>query len=752
MSCPSCTACPHAAACRTVIPKLNRPYRIALVGNPNCGKTSLYNALTGEFERVGNFPGITVTLKTGNLELCGIDHELVDLPGVYSLSAFARDEMVTRDFLWEYPPDLVINVLDAANLERNLYLTAELSEMEIPTVVVLNMMDVAERIGFEIDVHQMSEWLGVPVIPVVASKKRGIEPLKSACVEVLAHPACLRHYDPPHELGEDFASLEQLLVRVKDSLPVSSVRRCASQLVEGDRRMLSAFETLANPLSTEIKAQLKVLLKRLSAHSGESGDVAVTEARYAYAGGLVRRCVKYHDPGKRQITERLDDWICHRYLGIFIMVGAVYLLFATVFALSDDWNWIPWGFSGEWFSPQGIVEHVFGLLASVTDHWVTVPWVHSLLTQGVISGIGSVMSFVPMLFMMFIFIAVLEDSGYIARVSFILDRVLRIFGLQGKSVLSLVMAGGLGPGCAVPAIMATRTLRDEKDRIITMMVAPMMTCGAKLPVLMMLVGAFFAGHKQGVMLLLWLISWACALIAAVILSKWVIKGESTPFVMELPVYHLPRPKGVLMHACNNTWLYIRKAWTIILLVNVGIWVLMYFPVGESSTAAQTHATPKMSVDSARTMIPVSHDSRALTDSVRHALSPLANSYAGKIGRALTPVTQFCGFDWRDNIALLGGAAAKEVVLSTLATAYGMDDSGENASFENHLANDPWWTPLRAFALILFVMIYSPCAATLAVIWSETRSLKWVIFVSLFSTGFAYLLSAAVYQGGRILGL
>lgn len=716
--CGGCQGCDKGAG---VV--LSETARIALVGNPNCGKTSLYNELTGDYERVGNFPGITVSLKTGKWELGGVPHTLVDLPGVYSLEAFARDEQVTLDFLTQCRPDLIVNVIDASNLERHLYLTAQISELGIPVVVVLNMMDVAERMGVTVDVSAMSALLGVPVIPVVAPQGKGLCALRDACTRTLSmeNPPCIRLYDMTHELEADFEALEMKLAEIYDFLPFPSVRWCAVRLTEEDHAMTELFRSLPSSYGEGVQSALTVLLAHLRVHSAETGDVAVAEARHAFASGLFHQCVKVRSLGTVSLTERIDRWVCHRYLGIGLMVLTVYLLFAAVFAFADDFSWIPWGWTGEWLSPSGCIERGFSELTLYVDAVVTNPILNSMLTMGVIAGVGGVLVFVPMLLMMFIFIAVLEDSGYIARVSFILDRVLRIFGLQGKAVLSLVMAGGLGPGCAVPAVMATRTLRDEKDRLVTMLVSPMMNCGAKMPVLTLLVAGFFAESRQLMMLLLWLLSWVCALLASFVLSKWVVRGETTPFVMELPVYHLPRLRGVLAHAWHNTWLYIQKAGTVILVINLLIWALMYFPSSQTEN----------------------------TDSVNNssAVSALEHSYAGRLGNMLTPISSLCGFDWRENIALIGGAGAKEVVLTTLSTAYAMSEPEDIDSFKNHLQTQPDWNPLRAFVLMLFVMLYSPCVATLAAIYKETRSWKWVLFATGYSTVFAYVLCVIVYQTG-----
>lgn len=372
-----------------------------------------------------------------------------------------------------------------------------------------------------------------------------------------------------------------------------------------------------------------------------------------------------------------------------------------------------------------------GLAALVAPLGPGAPMLHSLLSDALIGGVGGVMEFVPLIFIMFLFISALEDTGYIARVAFLLDRVLQTFGLQGKSILSMIVAGGLGAGgCAVPAVMATRTLREEKDRLVTMLVVPFMNCGAKMPVYAMLIAAFFKEGRTQVMLILWAISWVVALCAAWTLRRFVVRGEQTPFVMELPPYHMPVLKGVLLHTWERTWMYIKKAGTIILAVNVILWALMYFPRLPAERAA------------------------SMGEEAQVAAGQLAYSYAGRVGLALEPVTKHAGFDWETNIALIGGFAAKEVVVGTLGTAYSMSgvDEEQFDSLSARLAHNPAWNPLRAFVLMIFVMIYAPCFITITMIRRESGSWGWALFSTAYSTAIAFVLAVAVYQAGRVLGL
>jgi len=489
-------------------------------------------------------------------------------------------------------------------------------------------------------------------------------------------------------------------------------------------------KNLAGDRYREIEDAADQTIQAIESHFDEDATTMIAERRYGFAAGAIKRCVTLSGEARQNMTDQIDALVCSRFLGPAIMLAVVAVLFFWVFKVSDEWSWLPW--FGGWQSPTGLMEWVFeGLAALVAPLEPGAPMLHSLLSDALIGGVGGVMGFVPLIFIMFLFISALEDTGYIARVAFLLDRVLQTFGLQGKSILSMIVAGGLGAGgCAVPAVMATRTLREEKDRLVTMLVVPFMNCGAKMPVYAMLIAAFFKEGRTQVMLILWAISWVVALCAAWMLRRFVVRGEQTPFVMELPPYHMPVLKGVLLHTWERTWMYIKKAGTIILAINVILWALMYFP--------------RLPADRAASMV----------DEEQVVAGQLAYSFAGRVGLALEPVTKHAGFDWQTNIALIGGFAAKEVVIGTLGTAYSMSgvDEEEFDSLSARLAHNPEWNPLRAFVLMIFVMIYAPCFITITMIRRESGSWGWALFSTAYSTAIAFVLAVAVYQAGRVLGL
>lgn len=711
--------------------------RIAIAGNPNAGKTSIFNFLTGASQQVSNYPGVTVERKEGVARFGERQFTFIDLPGTYSLTAYSREELVARQFIIDEKPDLVVDVVDASNLERNLYLTTQLMEMRVPLLIALNMADIAEKRGFKIDAERLSKLLGVPVVVTVGNKGRGVYRLLRSCVETIdAETAPIpKPVTYGHEVNQAVDDLAEAIAQFDGLGARFEPRWLAVKLIESDEEAVNAARETCGATYDRLAEQVQRAAKSISTHFDEDAGVIIAERRYGFAAGAFKECVTYTGEARQHMTDTIDSVVCNRILGPIIMLGVVAALFFSVFKLSDEWAWIPW-FGGA-VSPTGLMEWIFEQLSMmIAGFEARAPMLHSLVDDGLIGGVGGVMSFVPLIFVMFLFISALEDTGYIARVAFILDRVMQTFGLQGKSILAMIVSGGLGAGgCAVPGVMATRTLREEKDRLVTMMVAPLMNCGAKMPVYAMLIAAFFPYHRTQMMLLMWGLSWLVALAAAWTLRRFVIKGEQTPFVMELPPYHVPVFRSVLKHTWERTWMYMKKAGTIILAISIVLWAFMYFPQLPEDEAVQAAAEPD-------------------ADANEVQAEKLAYSFAGRFGTALEPVTEWAGFNWRTNIALVGGFAAKEVVVGTMGTAYSMGDVDPEAaeSLSDRLKNDPDWNPLKAFALMVFVMIYAPCLATVAVIRRESGSWKWPLFGTVYSTTLAFALAVIIYQAGMLLGL
>ncbi len=700
----------------------------AIAGNPNSGKTSIFNGLTGMTQGVANYPGVTVEKKVGRASFQGREITLIDLPGTYSLTAYSIDELIARECVIESRPDVVINVVDASNLERNLYLTVQLMEMNAPVVLVLNMTDLARKRGLRLDAGRISALLGVPVVETVGSKDVGLAELLAATVKRAdSRPDS---FSRPVTYGHEVEAEVDLLASVVAKEAVIAARYparwVAVKLIERDAEVLKAVRELAHD-PDGIDTAARSAIAGIEKHYGESADAIIAERRYGFAAGVVRECVQSSAEARQDITDRIDAVVCHRVLGPLILLGVVYSLFVAVFKVADEWPWV-FGRSltgwCHWFFDHALA----GLVAPLEPR---MPLLHSLLRDGIIAGVGGVVSFVPLIAVLFAFVAALEDTGYVARVAFVLDRLLRVFGLQGKSVLAMIVSGGLGAGgCAVPGVMATRTLREEKDRLVTMLVVPLMNCGAKMPLYLVLIGAFFAAHKAQALFVLWAVSWGIALGAAWVLRRTIVRGEQAPFVMELPAYHVPTLRGVLTHTWERTWMYLRKAGTVILAANLVIWAAMCFPRADGGRAAGAGVA-----------------------TAEQELARLRHSAAGRVGSALEPVTRLAGFEWRDNVALIGGFATKEVVVGTLGTAYSIGDAHPDRmqNLSARLADDPDWSPLRALALMVFVMVYAPCSATMAAIRRESGKWRWAVFAIGYTTLLAFALAVGVYQIGGAAG-
>ncbi|MHC4885803.1 MAG: ferrous iron transport protein B [Planctomycetota bacterium] len=739
----------------------NAPILVALAGQPNCGKSTIFNMLSGIHQEIANFPGVTVEQKTGSCKLDGTAVELVDLPGTYSLTSYSQEERVTRDFLLLNAPDVVIAVVDASNLARHLYFVFQLLEMNLPLILCLNMADVAERRGMTIDTEKLSALLEVPVVTTVGAKKIGKAPLQEVLLKVSQEG---RKGTSSFRLdyGED---TEVLLTELESALEAKphlmedfAARWLAVKLLENDREAWRITQRHTHDgKGAEFTAELREKRESFVESSKRSPEKTIATVRYRRADAIEAECVTKPEVKESTLTDRIDAVLCSRALGLIAVAVCVYLTFTLTFQMADGWEWVPWLSAGEWTTttPVGIFSWFFEEFLPTLTVGMQEGALKSLIEEAVIAGVGGVMGFVPIIFFMFVFLAMLEDSGYIARVAFVLDRALRAFGLQGQSVLPMIVSGGIAGGCAVPGVMATRTMREHKDRILTMLVAPFMSCGAKIPVYALLVAAFFSEQKGLMMWVLALIAWGLALIAAKILNKTILKGEHAPFVMELPPYHPPRIRTVLRSAGQRSWMYMKKAGTIILAINIILWALMYFP--RQDTAPFEAKRKALTAQQAQS--PEAHKAAMEKVNREESAAQLSQSVAGRLGQALTPASTLAGFDWRDNIALIGGFAAKEVVVSTLSTAYSMgeadpgevEEQGDAHPLARRLRADKTWTPLRAFALMIFVMIYAPCFVTIAVIWRESGSWRWAAFSTAYTTALGFLLAVLIFQIGTAMG-
>lgn len=720
--------------------------KVALAGNPNCGKTTVFNAYTGSRQHVGNYPGVTVDRKEGRLEFEGQSITLVDLPGTYSLTAYSQEEIVARQELALANVQSVIDIVDASALERNLLLTVQLLEMGMPVVLGCNMMDEARNAGIHIDIKRLSELLDIPVVAMVAKGGEGLKEAMTDAVKIgqKGKRSPLRiAYGP----DLDSALLEMEKITEKNGLlkDIYEPRFIAVKILENDQEMARACKS-ANPGAT---AQLEAIRDKINAHVQNTFNTdtesIITDHRYGYIHSILKEGVIDRDPERDRLamSDKIDKILTNAFLGPLIMLGVLYLMYVITFEVGAY--------------PQEWVENGFGLLGDFFTDILPEGLAQSLIVDGVIAGVGGVLSFVPLIMIMFALISFMEDSGYMARMAYMMDRIFRFFGLHGASVMPYVISGGIAGGCAIPGAMATRTLRSPKEKLATLLTLPYMTCGAKLPVFLLLAGAFFPENAATVMFFIMLSGWIFALIVAKILRSSLVKGEATPFVMELPPYRMPTLFSVLLHCWERAWMYMKKAGTVILAISVLIWAAMTFPQLPPEQSAVLEEKIENIQNQLKNTEETSQDYKNLEEQLSKANDALgeeklAYSIAGRMGKLIEPATRPAGFDWRTDIALLAGVAAKEAVVSTLGTAWalGEQDPDDAEPLAERLKSDPGWSQATALALMLFVLLYSPCFVALVVIKQEAGNWWWVAFSILFNTAMAYGVAVFVYQVCRNL--
>ena len=664
---------------------------LALAGNQNCGKTTLFNALTGSNQHVGNFPGVTVEKKEGPIK-GHKDMVLVDLPGIYSLSPYTSEEVVTRDFLLKEHPKAVINIVDATNIERNLYLSLQLMELGIPMVIALNMMDEVRASGNSIDVKLLSAHLGVPVIPISAGKNEGISDLLNAVIETVRHPK------PPVRMdffrGEVHKAIHSIAHIIEDQAKTAGypLRFAATKLVEGDELMMKALH-----LTLDQKHILDHVVENMEKALDIDREAALADMRYTYIEEICRDCVVKHRETKEQVrSEKIDRLLTHKYLGIPIFLGIMLLIFWLTFSvlgaplqdLLDSWI----GVGTNWL--EGV------LISAGTSEWV-----RSLLIDGVCAGVGSVLSFLPIIVLLFFFLSLLEDSGYMARVAFVMDKMLRKIGLSGRSFVPML----IGFGCSVPAIMATRTLSSDRDRKMTIVLTPFMSCSAKLPIYGMITMAFFPKQGGIVMFSLYVLGMVVAILSGLLLKSTIFKGNPVPFVMELPSYRMPALRGVLMLMWEKAKDFIRKAFTIIFVAAIVIWFLQSF------------------------------------DWSLNWVEDSTDSILASIGSVIAPLFIPLGFDdWRASTALITGLTAKESVVSTLTVLTGAASDAQLSAVLHTI-----FTPVSSISFLAFTVLYMPCVAAFAATKRELGSLRAAVATAAYQTSVAYIAAVVIFQFGQL---
>ncbi|MCB1182384.1 ferrous iron transport protein B [bacterium] len=717
-------------------------FTVAVAGNPNAGKTTIFNNLTGARQRVGNYPGVTVEWKEGSCRRGDLALKLVDLPGTYSLTAYSEEELVARDYLLNRTPDVVVDVVDASNLERNLFLTTELLEIGCPVIVVLNMADVARDRGFQIDIAGLSERLGVPVVPAVGNRGEGMDDIIEAVSRVMASTASLpgpaeqcRDAGPgpasfaSAQAGErrarvDFGPVvEGLVERITPYLPPSPHQRWqALKLIESDPQVLGS---LIEPGAREA---VLGLVAEFQADLTDEPDIMMARRRYEHLGAVCAAVCR--QPGERRVTrsDRIDRVVMHPVWGVPIFLATMYIVFTLTFTVGTPF--------------MDLIDQGFGWLAdTLLRVWPAGQAEHlqSLVVDGVIGGVGGVIVFLPNIVLLFLAIAVLEGTGYMARAAFVMDRFMSKVGLHGKSFIPLL----IGFGCTVPAIMATRTLETRRDRIITMMVLPLMSCGARLPIYALMIPAFFAPKWQGPVL--WIIYVTGILLAmggAMLLRSTMFRGETTPFLMELPPYRMPTAASLLVQMWTRAWLYVKKAGTVILGAAVILWFLTYFPKPPAD-----YVPPS---DFDRAEVAAGTTFGQLTDADEIQAAELSYSIAGRVGRVLEPLIKPIGFDWRIGTALVGATAAKEVFVAQMGIVFAVGEADETSDHLRQRLRDRY-SQLVGFCIMLFALISTPCIATFAITRQEAGSVKWALAQTIGLTTLAWIMTFLVYQGGLLLG-
>ncbi|NPV79700.1 MAG: ferrous iron transport protein B [Firmicutes bacterium] len=675
--------------------KAEREIVIALAGNPNSGKTSLFNDLTGARQHVGNWPGVTVEKKEGRIVHDGATIRVVDLPGTYSLGAYSEDEVIARNFILGGESDVVINVVDATNLERNLYLTIQLLEMGANVVVALNMFDEARARNMEIHVEKLSELLGVPVIPTVATRNQGVKELLAEALAAARNPSKkVIRVDYGSEVEEELERLEKIVASHPGLSKRYSSRWLATKLLEHDARILedqkhSDIEELLSQADKSVKHLIEVI--------GEDAESIIADRRYGFIAGLAKETVKRRQTLEERLTisDKIDKVVTNRYLGIPIFLAAMWAMFQFTFKLGDPMiGWV-----------EAIFEWIGGTLTGALDAMGMPGFLISFISDGIIGGLGSVLVFIPPIFLLFFAISILEDSGYMARAAYVMDRLMHTLGLHGKSFIPLL----IGFGCSVPGIMATRTLENKRDRLITILITPLMSCTARLPVYVLFAGAFFSARQGLVIFSLYVLGIVLAIIVGKLLKTFVFKGESSAFVMELPPYRVPTLKGIFIHMWERGSAFIRKAGSVIFVVVILVWALSILPPGVEYASKE--------------------------------------SLIGRLGTLVAPIFKPAGFGtWEAAASLFFGILAKEVVVGTLGVLYGVEEAGLGDAIRRH------WTPLSAYAFMVMTLIYIPCVATIGAIRRETNSWGWTAFAVGYSLILGWMMATLVYQGGRLLGL
>ena len=714
---------------------------IALVGNPNCGKTTLFNHASGSHEHVGNFSGVTVAAKEATLKRNGYTFRIVDLPGTYSITEYSPEELYVRSYITEKMPDILVNVVDASNLERNLFLTTQLIDMNVKVVIALNMYDELEEKGVKFDYLSLGKMVGIPIIPTVASRGNGIDKLLDKIIEVYEEedPTVRHiHINYGEQIENSIREIQTELWKVPKLCDKYSSRYLAIKLLETDKATLKILKNYDN--FENIKAVAESAIARLENDYGEKLETIITDAKYGFIDGALKETYREPHKDKRRRKRDWDDILTHRIWGYPIFLFFMWLMFQTTFTVGK--------FPKEW------IDAGIGALRELLQSVLIAGYLRDLIVGGIIGGVGGVIVFLPNILILFFFISLMEDTGYMARASFIMDKLMHKIGLHGKSFIPLV----LGFGCNVPAIMATRTLDNRKDRILTMFIIPFMSCSARMPVYVLLISAVFPNQQGLVLFSIYLIGIALAIITALLMKRFIFAKKEVPFVMELPPYRMPALKNTTLHMWHKGQQYLRKMGTVILLASILVWALGYFP-----------RDVKYSINYDAQITEIKNDTFISENEKSGKIKLLElekesehqqQSYIGRMGRAIEPVIRPLGFDWKMGVSIITGLAAKEIIVSTMGILYQANNNNgetsealqnkitEQTHHNGKLIGQKVFTPLTSFTFMIFILIYFPCVAAIAAIRKEANW-RWAVFSMIYTTMLAWIVAFLIFQVGSL---
>jgi len=718
---------------------------IALAGNPNSGKTTIFNNITGTRQKVGNWPGVTVAKKEGRINKYGYDLKIIDLPGTYSLTPFSIEEIVARNYVLDERPDVVIDIIDASNLERSLYLATQLRELDCKVLFALNMADVARSRGMKIDGKKLSQLLDVPVVFTVGNKNEGIDGLLKQAIKLAESGTKTpkkRNVKYSKDIENSIVRLQQFIEEKTDGTLPYNIRWTAIKLLEDDKIIKERILQNSGDHGLEILQTTGALRKHLEQRFDDDPQIVMTDERYGFIAGIIKEVQTTSTRQRIDISRNIDLVLTNRFIGFPIFLFFIWAMFQLTFTLGTyPMDWIDTG---------------VGRLSTVVDGLLPGSLFKDLLLNGVIAGVGSVIVFLPNIIILFFCIALFEDTGYMSRSAFLMDKIMHLIGLHGKSFIPMLM----GFGCNVPAIMATRTLESEKDRILTILITPFMSCSAKLPVYIVLAGAFFGVRAGTVIFAIYLLGIILSIITGRLFRSTLLKGADAPFVMELPPYRVPMLKSLLIHMWDRSKIFLKKMGKVILIGSIIIWALSAFPRNISYSVdydlkinrviASYQAELNAADESARPQLEKEKKAAVATLQRAQQSEKAEKSFIGRLGKISAPVFAPLGIDWRGGVALITGFVAKEIVVSTLGVLYAAEDKEDSEALKNSL-HAAGMTPLSALSMMVFVLLYLPCLATIAAIRRETGSYKWMFFSIAFSTSVAWIMAFIVYQGGRLLG-